>query len=78
MFDTLINPIILTQENREDLERTQRSFCKLITNYKFTSYEDMLTKLNLTKLPERWKYLNLKIAKDGLYNEKLTDLFPLY
>ena len=68
----------LTQENQEDLERTQRSFCKLITNYKFSSYEEMLTKLNLTKLSERWKYLNWKFAKDGLYSDKLTDLFPLH
>ena len=37
----------LTQENTDDLERTQKTFAKLVLREKYTTYENALTKLNL-------------------------------
>ena len=43
----------LTYENKTDLERTQKSFAKMILKNKYTSYEEALLKLNLPTLEER-------------------------
>ena len=71
----------LTQENKDDLERTQKSFVKLILKNKFKSeceesYENALLKLNLQSLEQRRKELCLNFAKNCIKYEKLTDLFP--
>ena len=71
----------LTQENIDDLERTQKSFVKLILGNQFKSdyegsYENALMKLNLQSLEERREELCLKFAKNCIKNNKLTDLFP--
>ena len=67
----------LTQENTDNLERMQKTFCKLILRGKYESYEKSLLKLNLDSLYERRKFLNLKFAKAGIKHDKLNDLFPL-
>ena len=59
----------LTQENTDDLERTKKSFCKIVLKEKYTSYENALLKLNLESLQERRQILQLKFAK-------LNDLLP--
>ena len=50
-------PSSLTEENKDDLERTQKSFAKLILRNEFTdeenSYEHALLKLNLEPLEQR-------------------------
>ena len=66
----------LTQENREDLERTQKTFCKLILQEKYGNYENALMKLDLLTLEKRREILCLKFAKSGIKYEKLNDLFP--
>ena len=66
----------LTQENIDDLERPQKTFCKLILREKYVNYEDSLLKLNLVSLEERRKTLCLKFAKSGIKYEKLNDLLP--
>ena len=71
----------LTQENIDDLERTQKSFAKLILKNEFRSdyeesYENALMKLNLQSLEQRREELCLNFAKNCIKNEKLTDLFP--
>ena len=66
----------LTQENGDDMERTQKSFCKLILQEKYVNYENALMKLDLLSLEERREILCLKFAKSGIRNEKLDDLFP--
>ena len=66
----------LTQENRNNLERTQKTFCKLILKEKYKDYSNALIKLNLETLEERRNMLSLKFAKAGLKNKTLTDLFP--
>ena len=40
----------LTQENFDDLERTQKTFTKLVLGQNFKNYEDALLKLNLHPL----------------------------
>ena len=66
----------LTQENENDLERTQRTFCKLILKEKYNDYEESLLKLNLETLKERRNFLNLKFAKSGIKYGKMNDLLP--
>ena len=66
----------LTQENIDDLERTQKSFCKIVLKDKYTSYDNALYKLNMDSLHERREILQLKFAKSGIKHEKLNDLFP--
>ena len=65
-----------TQENRGDLERTQKSFCKLILQDKYVNYENALLKLDLVSLEQRRQTLCLKFAKSGIKYEKMNDLFP--
>ena len=68
----------LTIENTEDLERTQKSFTKLVLKDKYLNYESALTKLNLVNLQERRSELCLKFARSGIKkNDKMNDLFPL-
>jgi hypothetical protein len=67
----------LTQENVEDLERTQKSFSKLVLKEKYLNYENALLWLNLDSLQTRRKNLCLKFAQTGIKNKKLNDLFPV-
>ena len=62
--------------NIDDIERLQKTFCKLILREKYVNYENSLLKLNLVSLEERRKTLFLKFAKSGIKYEKLNDLFP--
>ena len=64
----------LTQENFEDLERTQKTFTKLALGQNYKNYEDALLKLNLHPLSSRRKNLCLNFAKSGLRNDTLRDL----
>ena len=66
----------LTQENIDDLERTQKSFCKMVLKEKYISYENALFKLNMESLHERRQILQLKFAKSGIKHDKLNDLLP--
>ena len=43
----------LTQENREKLERTQKSFVKLVSKGNTAIYETLLSQLNFTTLDKR-------------------------
>ena len=67
----------LTEENKENLERTQKSFVKLISRGKETNYEESLSQLNLTTLDKRRDILSLRWAKKCLANEKTAKMFPL-
>ena len=69
----------LTQENKEDLERTQKCFAKLILKKEYhdgqdKAYENALMKLNLQSLEQRRKELCLKFAKDSIKNGILNDI----
>ena len=67
----------LTQKNINDLERTQKSFLKLILKNKYQNYEDSLLLLNLESLEQRRQGLALKFAKDCIINQKFQKMFPL-
>ena len=67
----------LTQNNIEDLERTQKVFCKLVLGRKYESYEQAILFLNLDSLSERRRKLNLKWAKQTILNNTTRDLFQL-
>ena len=60
----------LTQENKEDLEQTQKSFAKLVLRDNYKDYEGALLQLNLEKLTDRRQRLMLKFAK----NKVKTDI----
>ena len=67
----------LTTENKEDLERTQKSFCKLVLRDSYHDYESALLRLDLEKLDTRRQNLMLKFAKNGIANRKLHDPLKL-
>ena len=67
----------LTQENIDDLERTQKTFTKLVLREKYKDYENALLILNLDSLQKRRHNMCLKFAKSGIKNGKLNDLFPV-
>ena len=67
----------LSQKNKSDLERTQKSFLKLILKNKYKNYEDSLLLLNLENLEKRRQSLSLKFAKDCIKYKKFGNMFPL-
>ena len=67
----------LTQENTDDMERTQKAFLKLLLGKNYINYTQALIKTNLESLHERRKHLNLKWAEQGTKNKTVNDLFPL-
>ena len=67
----------LTQENIDNLERTQKTFTKLVLREKFKSYENALLLLNMDNLETRRKDMILRFAKNGIKNQTLNDLFPI-
>ena len=66
----------LTQKNRADLERVQKSAVKCILGQKYVSYENALLKVGLQSLEERRESMMFKFAKQCLKIEKLKGLFP--
>ena len=65
---------MLTEENKEDLERTQKSFAKLVLEENYTTYLNSINFLGLETLEARRKNLTLKFAKDSLADGHFTDL----
>ena len=63
----------LNQENTDDLERMQKSFCKIVLKEKYISYENALLKLNMESLQERRTNLSLKFAKSEAQDEAKGD-----
>ena len=57
---------LLTQKNKDDLERTQKSFAKMVLKDKYINYENAKIILNLDSLQERRQILCLKFAKNGI------------
>ena len=67
----------LSDGNRRDLERVQKSALKIILKNHYKSYEDALKVLKLDNLEKRREMLCLKFAKTCIKNEKMKTLFPL-
>ena len=66
----------LTQRNRADLERIQKSAVKCIVGQSYVTYEDALVKLGLQSLEKRREAMCFKFAKQCLKIEKMKGLFP--
>ena len=67
----------LTEQNRNDLERTQKTFTKLVLQENYANYKSALDILQLETLESRRKSLSLKFAKSSLADGLLRDLFPM-
>ena len=71
----------LTQENKDDLECTQKCFAKLVLKDKYKDneygYENALLILNLQTLEQRRNELSLNFAKNCIKNDVSSDLFPI-
>ena len=66
----------LTQENKSDLERVQKSAVKIILGDSYRGYKNALNVLNLQSLDERREELCLKFAKKCTRHPKLKGMFP--
>ena len=67
----------LTAENKNDLERVQKTALKIILGQKFKSYKNALNILNLTTLEERREHLCKTFAIRSANHPKFKHLFPL-
>ena len=67
----------LTQENIESLERTQKTFSKMVLKQRYKNYENALLFLNLDTLEQRRKEFFKRFAKNEILKNTLNDLLPL-
>ena len=67
----------LTEQNKSDLERVQKSALKVILGLKYEKYKKALNDLDLVTLEERREILCLKFARKCTENEKAKSIFPL-
>ena len=67
----------LTAENKADLERTQKTFTKLVLEEDYETYPKALQELQIETLEKRRKTLTLSFVKRSLSDGKLRDQFPL-
>ena len=66
----------LTADNRNDIERVQKSAVKIIMKNKYNGYRKALAHLGLESLENRRKELCLNFAKKCLINKKVKHMFP--
>ena len=67
----------ITEENKDDLERIQKSAVKIILQEKYKGYSQGLAQLGLEPLADRREQLCLSFAQKCLKNDKTKDIFPL-
>ena len=67
----------LTQQNKSDIERLQKSSLKIILKNNYQSYQQAMKFLNMESLDQRREKLNLRFAKKCLKIENMKSLFPL-
>ena len=67
----------LSQENRNNLERTQKMFLTLILEEDYKNYENALHISQLETLDKRRKDITLRFAETSIADGLLTDLFPI-
>ena len=67
----------LTEKNKNDLERVQKSAFKIILGDKYKSYNKSLKDLELETLEERRESLCLNFALKAIENDKTKHMFPL-
>ena len=67
----------LTQENRDDLERVQKSAVKVILQEKYSTYQNGLAQLDMECLDSRREKLCLNFAKKCVKTDKVKHMFPI-
>ena len=67
----------LTEQQKNDLERVQKSALKIILGPKYVSYKKALEILDLEPLDQRRDYLSLRFALKCTRNERTRHMFPL-
>ena len=67
----------LTEENRNDLERVQKTALKIILGEKYQSYAKALIKLDMDSLNDRREKLCLTFAIKSAKNPKSKHMFPV-
>ena len=67
----------LTQENRNNLERTQKTLKKLILEEDYKNYQNALVISQLETLEKRRKDLTSRFAQRSIADGLLLDLFPV-
>ena len=67
----------LTQENRDDLERVQKSAVKVMLQEKYSTYQNGLAQLDMACLESRREKLCLNFAKKCVNTEKVKHMFPI-
>ena len=68
----------LTEENKNDLERVQKTALKVILAEKYLSYSHALNLLDLDSLSDRREQLCLSFAQKCTKNPRLKNMFPLH
>ena len=66
----------LTEENRNDLERIQKTAVKLILGDRYKNYEQALSELDLENLDDRRTSLCKTFAQKCCKNPKTSNMFP--
>ena len=67
----------LTEQQKSDLERVQRSAFKIILGQNYESYKKALNILELEPLEHRREYLCLRFAQKCTENDQTKKMFPL-
>ena len=67
----------LTKENKDDLERVQKTAFRIILGERFKTYKKALQLLDLQTLDERREQLCLTFAKRASKHPKFMHFFPL-
>ena len=65
----------LSRKNCEDLERVQKTVCRIILGHKPGSYEEAIEQLQLEALEDRRALLCLKFARNCLDNPSMNQFF---
>ena len=66
----------LTEENRNDLERLQKSALKVILGDKYITYQNALNILDILTLNDRRDKLCLTFAQRAAKHPKMKKMFP--
>ena len=67
----------ITEEQKESLERVQKSALRIILGHNYSSYQNALNKMDLQTLEERRETLCLNFARKCIKHEQLKQMFPL-
>ena len=67
----------LSEENKSDLERVQKTALKIILDQRYKSYKNALNILDLESLDDRRKYLCLTFARRSSKHPTMKKMFPV-